>query len=333
MVKANQLTKEMLLKQTIGHFCVDASCAAIVIGGTQGIFPAVWFFVLYNFCAFCLQPFAGIILDKCKNVQPKQYILASFVMLLTGFVCPLNMWIRTLIIGIGNCLFHTGAGTIILNQSGKKMAPLGIFVSSGAVGLLMGTWLAYEPLWHSVLIFSLLILILLNWELPTKIKIPKQSIKWMLAWALCLCIAIRSYMGFVPLTQFKKTPLIVLIITLGVFAGKSLGGILCDKFGIRKVVLISSAFVIGLFLFSFQNPCLWTTVQIIVNLSMPITLYLMYKSMPGYPAFSFGLAASFLTVGYLATWLLRNFSVPNVCFLGLFALNSAIILFAERKLR
>ena len=151
--------------------------------------------------------------------------------------------------------------------------------------------------------------------------------------ALCLCIAIRSFMGFMPLTQFEKTPLILIIITMGVFVGKNLGGLLCDKWGIRPVVIISTILVMGLFLLSFNNPFLWTIVQIIINLSMPITLYLMYKAMPSYPAFSFGLAASFLVMGLLGTLLLRGFLIPPAFFLILFVINSGIILLSEKKLR
>ncbi len=328
------IDKRLLFRQTLGHFCVDASCAAVVIGATQNVLSAIKFFILYNFLAFCFQPLAGILLDKFKKLQPKQYIIFSFVLLLLGFVPELNIWLRVGLVGIGNCLFHIGAGTVILTTSKDKMAPLGIFVSSGAVGLLMGTMLAYNLTCHLVLALSLLALILLNLDLPPKV-LPKssKSIQGWIAFLLCLCIAIRSFMGFMPLTQFEKTPLILWMITFGVFMGKSLGGILCDKWGIQKVVCISTAFVLVLFLFSFRNPYLWTIVQMIVNLSMPITLYLMYKSMPKLPAFSFGLAASFLVVGLLATFLFKGITVPPACFLILFVINSGVILYSEREIK
>ena len=327
-----RLKDSLLLTQTVGHFMVDAACAAVVISGTQDIVPALVFFVLYNFLAFCMQPLAGFILDKVKSVQPKHYILASFILLLPGFMSDLNMWVRVLLVGVGNCLFHTGAGTLILNNAKHKMAPLGIFVSSGAVGLFSGMMWADSLLYRVFLMFALCCLILFNLNLPEKHTFKKSKINWAVAGALCLCIMIRSCMGFIPLTQFHKTPMILFIITLGVFVGKSLGGILCDKWGIRRVVLASTIVVMALFLFSFNSPFLWTLVQIIVNLSMPITLYLMYKSMPAYPAFSFGLAASFLVIGWLCAQGLERFALPGACFLVLFVINSGIILYSERRL-
>ena len=323
-----------LLKQTLGHFCVDAACAAIVIHGTEKFIDIITFFVFYNFCAFCLQPLAGLIFDKYKKLKYQSYIIIDFVLLLFGFIPIFNIWIRILCAGLGNCLFHVGAGTLILNSEKYKMSPLGIFVSSGAVGLFLGTIFADIDLFRRILALCLITLIALNVHLPTRLKvINKKPTHWGIVALLCLCIVIRSFMGFMPLTQFEKSPLILFTITMGVFFGKYLGGILCDKFGIRKIIVISTIIVASLFLFSFTNPYLWTLVQMIINLSMPITLYLMYRAMPRYPGFSFGLAASFLVVGLLMTFVVSNINIPSYYFILLFIINSVIILLTDKRLR
>ena len=324
----------ILLRHTLGHFCVDASCAAVVISATRNIPEATIFFVLYNFLAFCLQPFAGLLLDKFRRISPAQYVLISFILLLLGFIPMLNIWAKVLLVGIGNCLFHVGAGTVILTKAQKKMAPLGIFVSSGAMGLTLGTIFASKLVCHALLIGSIIALIIVNFNLEQKqIAHVAKKVHSKVAFLLCVCVTIRSFMGFMPLAQFHKTPEILVLITGGVVLGKMLGGILCDYYGIRKTVFISTGCVMLLFLFSFQNPYLWTIVQMIVNLSMPITLYLMYRSMPKYPAFSFGLAAACLVIGLVATWPLAHITFPPVCLLGLFVLNSYLILVAEGELK
>ncbi len=328
------MRRNLLLIQTLGHFCVDAACAAIVVGGTAALSEVAIFFILYNFLAFCLQPFAGIVLDKIKKITPQQYILSSFLLLLVGFIPSFNLWVKVLLVGVGNCLFHVGAGTLILTQSNKKLTPLGVFVSSGAVGLILGTMFARYGMMHFALAVALFSLILMNLHLPSRqIAMPSRKNHWKIVILLCLCVAIRSFMGFMPLTNFIKTPEIIVLITIGVFLGKSLGGILCDCFGISKTIITSTIFVAMLFLFSFNNPYLWTIVQMIVNLSMPITLYLMWRSMPRYPGFSFGLAAACLIVGLLATLPVRDLNIPVACFLLLFVLNSGIVLLAEGKLK
>jgi len=328
------MNSKFLFKQTLGHFCVDAACAAVVISGTSNIDESLVFFVLYNFLAFCLQPLAGIILDKTQKIMPQQYILISFVLLLLGFIPECCLWLRVFLVGVGNCLFHVGAGTIVLTESDKKLAPLGIFVSGGAVGLMLGAMFAYNWICHALLIVVLTWLISCNLTFQSKRLLRVSSkINWGVVVLLCLCVTIRSFMGFMPVTQFTKTPWIIVLMTMGVFLGKSLGGIFCDHFGIKKTVVISTIFVMLLFLFSFNNPYLWTLVQLIVNLSMPITLYLMYRSMPRYPAFSFGLAAACLVVGLLLTLPVKELSLSPAWLLLLFVLNSYLILFAERKLK
>ena len=325
---------KLLLIQTLGHFFVDAACAAVVISGTSTLSESAIFFILYNGLAFCLQPIAGIILDNVKKITPRQYILISYTLLLLGFLPAFNLWLKVLLVGTGNCLFHVGSGTLILTNSNKKLKPLGIFVSSGAVGLTLGTMFANLWICHTIIIIALLTLIIMNVYLASsKIFLHSGKNYLGIAISLCFCVAIRSFLGFIPLIQFIKTPGIILLITMGVFLGKSLGGILCDRFGIQKTVIISTIFVMLLFLFSFNNPYLWTIVQMIVNLSMPITLYLMWRSMPKYPAFSFGLAAACLVIGLLATFPITNLKIPSACFLFLFMLNSVLVLLAERKLK
>ncbi len=328
------ISQRILLKHTVGHFCVDAVCALIVISATHCFTSALFFFLLYNLLAFGGQPLAGWILDKSPKIKPTHDIIGAFILLLLGFIPSLNLFLRIGLVGVGNCLFHTGAGTIVLTSSRNKMAPLGIFVSSGAVGLLTGSLLASTTTAFFIFPFALALLIL--WNLNSPYKRPKKAANTkpvVLILLLCTCIAIRSFMGFLPLTDFVKTPLVLWMITLGIFGGKILGGFLCDRWGIQKVIYISTAFVLLLFLFSFHTPYLWAIVQMIVNLSMPITLYLMYKAMPKFPAFSFGLAASCLLVGLGFSLGLRNLHLPPSCFLILFIINSGIILQTERKLK
>ena len=328
------MKSKTLIKQTLGHFFTDAACALVIFSATHDIKQAFIYFIAYNFLAFCLQPVAGFVLDKFQKIKPSHYITTAFILLIIGFVPFLPAWEKVIFIGIGNCLFHTGAGTIILNSSKKKMAPLGIFVSSGALGLTLGTLLSPYAQVHNVCMMALLILEIFNLT-ATEEKITKKSgsIHWKIAPLLCLCIVIRSFMGFISVTTFVKSAPIILMITCGVVAGKALGGLLCDKWGIRRVATFSTLIVVALFLFSFHNPYLWTMVQLIVNLSMPITLYLIYESMPHLPAFSFGLAASFLCVGYWAALPVRGLSVHPACLLILFIANLGIILYSERKLR
>ena len=47
--------------------------------------------------------------------------------------------IACIIAGIGNALFHVGGGIDVLNISEKKASLSGIFVSTGAMGIFLGS--------------------------------------------------------------------------------------------------------------------------------------------------------------------------------------------------
>ena len=70
-----------------------------------------------------------------------------------------------------------------------------------------------------------------------------------------------------------------------------------------------------------------------LNLTMPVTLWLMYRALPDQPGFSFGLAASALWPGTILGKLLEQSALPPQPFVILgFLFGLAAILWAERNL-
>lgn len=148
--------------------------------------------LVYNFCAFVLQLPIGWLVDR--YAQKKPWWVSSMGCLIlaitgalifgesvwqakdVGFRPDGRGWIRfyypelhglcySVLLGIGNALFHVGAGVEILHLSaqggrkeprhrkgviaaidcaGYRMVPVGIFVSTGALGLYLGRILS----WH-----------------------------------------------------------------------------------------------------------------------------------------------------------------------------------------
>ena len=181
-------------------------------------------------------------------------------------------------------LVHVAAGADVLEQSNHKMWPLGVFVSTGAVGLAVG--MAY-PANGLIQIFFLSLLLLVSvgvLKLPA-LKAPKLEMKkivipkifWFVSAMLLFCITIRSFMGFARLAPFKGIAFLPLIIAVFVFAGKAMGGLFCDKFSTKWVILVSVPLSAILYFMGDTHFIVWGLAQFFVNISMPITLYLMYK--------------------------------------------------------
>ena len=73
--------------------------------------------------------------------------------------------------------------------------------------------------------------------------------------------------------------------------------------------------------------------QLLLNLTMPVTLWLIYRAMPESPGFAFGLAASALWPGTLAGQLISLTGAWNsALILVSFAAGLAAIIYAEKKL-
>ena len=74
--------------------------------------------------------------------------------------------------------------------------------------------------------------------------------------------------------------------------------------------------------------------QLLVNLTMPVTLYLMYRAVPDSPGFAFGLAASALWPGTIAGGLIQLTGLwQAVLIIACFAFGLISILYADRRLK
>ncbi|MBQ9396583.1 MAG: hypothetical protein IJU23_13850, partial [Proteobacteria bacterium] len=125
---------------SFSHFCVDLACGCLVTSRLWHAPDSLLAVVLYNFFAFAGQMPIGILADRLnKNALVASggcvFVLAGVVVGGFGIDAAIP---AAIIAGIGNAMFHMGGGIDVLNVSGKKSGPLGIYVSPGALGLFIG---------------------------------------------------------------------------------------------------------------------------------------------------------------------------------------------------
>ena len=311
----------------ISHFAVDLGCAyAVFSGSTAGYFG----YLLYNFFAFAMQMPLGLLADRFR----KNRWLAAAGTLLVALLCcfPTFGMAGVIVLGLGNALFHIGGGLDVMNLSGDRAAPLGVFVSPGAFGLFLGT------LWQGQNRLPVLFLLLVcsAWMVfaPAGKCLPKnRELAFpdtaVLPWAalLFLVVILRSYGGMQ--TAFPwKTGIWSWIAVLAVVLGKTCGGILSDRFGAILASIGSLVLAAALFCFS-PIPVCGVLALFLFNMSMPITLHTLAKAMPGCKGFSFGLLTFALFLGFLPTYFgtpaIDGTGMAIVCLISLifllFALN------------
>lgn len=293
------------------HAVVDTLCAGLLFSLWQResviALDAGALFLLYNLLAFASQPFLGLLVDASQ--RPRAAAIAGCLVTaaatLGGNAWP---WLGVCLAGLGNAVFHLGAGSICLNLTpGRATAP-GLFVAPGALGLFVGTALAQRGqfvAWPWVLVLGLLCAAIACQPVakppphPGRFSIPAAG-----ALGLILaCIGIRSWVGFGVDLPWKSSFHLALALVLFVVLAKALGGVLADRLGWGRVAVGALVIATPLLAFGAASPGPAMVGMFLLNLTMPVTLAASANLLPGRPAFAFGLTCLALELG---AW-------PTVC--------------------
>ena len=338
----------------LAHFLVDAVCVAAVLGrGALGIELANAV-VVYNTLAFSTQCVLGYILDRygpCRRSLKTGGLLAcaGMVIVAAGALDSLTVMAAACITGLGNSLFHVAGGIVTLKRSGGKAAPLGIFVAPGAFGVTVGT---LYPQLCVYLAAALLALAGFGGALYLKgyasrgvpvggAATPQRSLgsgeepfPVLPVVLLTAAVAVRAIGGSAAVFSWKQGAVHTLLLTLFVFAGKALGGYLCDRIGCGKSAVLSivPAAVLTAFFAGSMLPAL--AGQLLINLTMPVTLWMLYLLLPKEPGLAFGLAASALWPGTIIGMFIKlSGPARSVLILASFLFGAGAIIYADRYIR
>ncbi|MBQ6767253.1 MAG: hypothetical protein IJP46_01090 [Prevotella sp.] len=338
-----ELTKRNVLGivgiPAVQHFLVDALCACslYLLLGTWAVANMLSVFILYNVLAFLTQPLTGWLADRIAN---KHWLLLASMLLLTIGVALLiippllgrGVGGEAVLLGLGNSLFHVWGGQQVAVRSQNDIRALGIFVSTGAFGLVVGMVFASWPLLRVLLLgycflsrysFSRYEVGFSRYEVRgtrcentsnseltqkeglstsrTSYLVPrtskKNTSKYLLLILILLFVAFRSSISTVFTGGLGTGETFVLLAGFIAMLGKAFGGFLCRWTGLWWGFAIMLAAVA-------LSPLLGRGVGgeaglFFINCTMPVTLYLANRLLPGREGLSFGLLAAALMPGYL----------------------------------
>lgn len=293
--------KNNLIFSTILHMLVDLVCIMTLWSIENN--NRLKYTLIYIILAFGLQFIVGYYLDITKN---KWVGSVGVILVFLGSLFRFNKILSVILIGFGNAMFHSGSALLVIHESKGKVRDLGIFVSSGAIGVSLGYIL--DNLIVSVMLLIINLFWMIDLHRQEKIKysnynfelaIKNKGISYIII-IVTIGIIIRSMGGgsnnIYTLTGFTG------IMLLGICAciGKFCGGILCDKFSAINVSIVSLG--IGIILFSLsninsiKNLCFLLGI-LCFNMIMPTTLGIIIDKLRGFECFGFGLTTLGLLVG------------------------------------
>ena len=319
----------LLLFNALAHFCVDGLCASALFGKLQA--PGTGWILLYDTLAFSTQCLVGLAADRLKRQRGAE--LVSAALLAAGWFLPGVSVLHVWLLGLGNSLFHVAGGVMTMKRSGGKAADLGLFVAPGAMGLTLGMLFP-----QCGGLFTVLLLICAAGAYSLEDRTPEDPVRehggsgLTAPLLLTLAVAVRAVGGAAVSFPWKTGVFWTLALTVCVVAGKMAGGAICDRLGPGKTALwsVPAAALLIAFGCGFAAPSLMG--QFLLNLSMPVTLWLMYRHMPEDPGFAFGLAASALWPGTIAgQWMTLTGPALWVCVLVSFGFGLWAVLIASKQ--
>lgn len=309
---------------SVQHFLVDGLCicciyllAGAYCGslGAYGDRLGLGAILTYNVLAFMSQPLTGLIADRMVH---RHWLLLSSALLLTIAVAIASLmpvageWLLLLVavmLGMGNSLFHVWGGKQTVVKMGNDIRALGVFVSTGALGLAVGlvfcSWTLLYVLLLTIVILSVAYVQLDDgsskpvsgsidhpaWLAPMKI--------WVAIVLLMLFVGYRSFAGELFSKGISKSQELILIIAAVAMLGKMAGGWIARWMGILRSLMVILAGVALCFLFRGDSVLVLLLGIFLMNLTMPITLFLANEVLPGREGLAFGLLAAMLVPGYL----------------------------------
>ena len=220
-----------------------------------------------------------------------------------------------------------------------KGSGLGVFVAPGAIGLILGI-LYHSTTYYLPIVLSvstiLFILIYCMYRMKKEekkeivIAFPQQAL---LKITLCfIVVLLRSLTGMAVSFPWKTGNLITIVSVIALALGKTAGGFIAARYGMKKTILVTLS--VSALAYAFAGHVFFGLIALFFfNMTMPLTLYLLAEELKGMPGFAFGILTFALFIGYLPV--LYGY-IRNVSFfpLGMIAsVLSMIILLYYVRLR
>lgn len=294
------------------HALTDAGCGFLVAyylkSGEFERSAVVFLILLYNTLAFAGQAPVGWLIDRLGTYRRAS--IAGVLLVAQGLVvCPGWALGAVVLAGVGNALFHVGAGALVLNGSENRATESGVFVGPGAAGLCVGLCLgAWRVPAHYVLAVLLLLAAPYLWRvarplLAVRSELPQVQSRWIAPVLLCVCfllgsVTIRALVGFTISGAWRGVSQEVLIaLALAACLGKMAGGFVSDRMGWATTSVAALALSAPLVSALVGVPAGAVLGMLVFQMTMAVTLKAMHHVLPDRPGLAFGLPCLAIWIG------------------------------------
>ena len=310
------------------HFVTEVICF-FVLGKYFESPPLMWFIYLtYDMLAFVPQAVIGYINDKFPKFS---FAAVGLVLLAAALILQNTVSLPILsltVLCLGNAFVHVNGAEVTLQTSDGSLSHSSIFVAGGSFGVISGKLLSKTdiPFWlllvliASAIPFVILAQMYLN-DKSLNSRKPCESFKYcnnkistsLVIILAVLVVSIRGFMAYGIPTSWNKTTLQTVLLFVFMGAGKALGGILSDLFGIKKVALLSVLIALPLLMFG-DNTMLVSLIGVMFfSMTMSVSLGILVSALPSAPGLAFGLTTIGLFLGAAPVFFFKIKSIALNC--------------------
>ena len=298
---------------TAQHLLTDACSAGLFVWASD----ASWHAFLYNFVAFALQLPLGWALDA--RPWPLRPLLAvSAALLLAGvalFGATGEPAVSIALACAGNALFHVAAGKRLVEEGGGRVARVGLFISTGAIGLFLGLRFGAAHPFGTVggALAGFMLCLLLFWrmlaERPDAPSVARpltsrpRPLEILAVLLLSALVVWRSHGVLSATRTFSAVHQALLLgcaLTFCSWLGQSLGGVLADRWGRFRTLGLSLVGSMALFLLTpYSGIWGWLLLMFLAQLATGPVLALLFSACGGRGGLACGVNACALFLSTL----------------------------------
>ena len=319
------------------HFVVEVVCFFYLSRITNNSL-VVWLIpFIYDGLAFVPQSIIGYVSDKYPKIN--MALIGTLLLVISYLLFGLtevSVYLTLLVISLGNAFLHVAGAENTLKSSNGRLSPSAIFVAGGSFGVITGRLLAtltINPLWLLIPILTIIPVSILadmykeesNKELPFD-YVRKDLNPYLIILIAFLVVTARGYIGYGIPTSWNKTVIqnVIFFCTMGL--GKALGGILSDKFGIRKVAIGSTLLAIP-FLCCGNELMLVSIIGVMFfSMTMSITLGILVSVLKKNPGLAFGITTIGLFTGTAPIFFIKLDMTINIILIIIISILCSLVL-------
>lgn len=305
----------MVTRYAFMGLMADAACAAMLLGSIAlhaSSNKLTMLIILFNIIAIGTRILFSVLADDVTNKHTG--VRMAVMILFMGFVFPIKFGItaKVIMMGIGNAAFHAFASSSLLSRSEFRTYGIGFFTAGSIIGLGLARYAQFFGYIAAAFLLMAAAPSDKGEGLPEAYlrrdeKAPKTGLAPIFILLFIFSAAIGTYMNLSLQFDWNHGRKAILLIAAASGIGRLIGGFLFDRLSLL-LVAASLGGGAALLMFCRDSKMVSLFAIMLINMTIPVIISLIFRFMPRHPGLSYSLASCASYIGYIGIKLFPDFA-------------------------